>query len=94
MVTIKVWLWRLFRNLTDIYTMIIIVQISVISREGIVVLAIVTGTPLTRPVFSVYDSDPDAPGTTQAVSSHPGQVKISVGHCCLFLIVDCTHFCS
>jgi hypothetical protein len=39
--------WRLFRNLTDIYTMIIIVQISVISREGIVVLAIVTGTPLT-----------------------------------------------
>ncbi len=98
MVTIKVWLWRLFRNLTDIYTIIyvqshIIVQISVISGEGIV-LAIVTGTPLTRPVFSVYDSDPDAPGTTQAVSSHPGQVKISVGHCCLFLIVDCTHFCS
>ncbi|CAM6030890.1 unnamed protein product [Sphagnum balticum] len=60
------------RNLTDIYTMIIIVQISVISGEGIV-LAIVTGTPLTRPVFSVYDSDADAPGTTQAVSSHPGQ---------------------
>jgi hypothetical protein len=96
MVTIKVLLWRLFRNLTDIYTMIIIVQISVISGEGIV-LAIVTGTPLTRPVFSVYDSDPDAPGTTHTVSSHPGQVKISsfkVGHCCLFLIVECTHFCS
>jgi hypothetical protein len=80
---------------SQIYKMIIIVQISVISVEGIV-LAIVTGTPLTRPVLYVYDSDPDAPGTTQAVSSHPGQVKISsfkVGHHCLFLIVE-WKFCS